>query len=115
MIEFRFNEKPYRITGDADAPPEQVLDLGLQFSTLTVVVRLLEIVETMTGPSVTFQLFTSLDLRDGKWFHLGDFSPLDKDDSYDKRDFTGLLRYVRWSASLTNASAVTFEIFGVAR
>jgi hypothetical protein len=37
-------------------------------------------------------------------------------DDFDKRDFTGLLRWVRWEVTgLTNASSATFQIFGVAR
>ena len=68
-----------------------------------VVARCLEITKTSPGPLLYLDLQTSMDLREGKWFSLGSFTPLTKADDFDKRDFTGVLRYIRWVAALANA------------
>jgi hypothetical protein len=116
MFEVRFTEPSARVTGTMESPETFVLDLGLQASSLTLVLRCLEIVQSAPFPVLYVRMETALDLRDGKWFSLGDFNPVGKPDDYDKRDFTGLLRYVRWNViQLDNASAATFMIFGVAR
>jgi hypothetical protein len=115
MFEIRFSEKPIQITTAGVAPDEHILDVGLQSSTLTLVARCVSIVENAPGPELWLSLQTCQDLRSGKWFDLGSFNMLDKPDEYDKRDFTGVLRYIRWEAGLANADSAHFEIFGVAR
>ena len=116
FFEVNFTGLSYRVTGAALPPEEFIFDLGLQASTLTLVARCLEITKTSPGPLLYLDLQTSMDLREGKWFSLGSFTPLTKADDFDKRDFTGLLRWVRWEVmGLTNASSATFQIFGVAR
>ncbi len=115
MFEIRFSEKPILITAAAVAPDEHILDVGLQSSTLTLVARCVSLVQNAPSPELWLSLQTCQDLRSGKWFALGNFNTLIKADDYDKRDFTGLLRYIRWDAWLANADSAHFEIFGVAR
>jgi hypothetical protein len=115
-IEIRFGEKPITVTGLGSAPDEYILDLGLQFSSLTLVVKLLGIVATGADPTMTIQMETALDRGEDDWISLGNFDPVTTSGDTTKRDFTGLLRYVRWKVDKFNdTSSATFLLYGVAR
>jgi hypothetical protein len=115
-IEIRFGETPITVTGLGSAPDEYILDLGLQFASLTLVVKLLGIVAAGADPSMTIQMETALDPGEDEWISLGNFDPVATSGERTKRDFTGLLRYVRWKVDkLDDASSATFLLYGVAR
>lgn len=116
FFEVRFGDRPNLITGATISPDEQILDVGLQAATLTLVLRCVGMEVTGPTPTMTVYLETTLDLREGKWFSLGAFSSLSGPDEYDLRDFTGVLRYVRWNVkTLADASVASFTLYGVAR
>jgi hypothetical protein len=117
FFEVNFTGGSYRVGADPVVAPEEfILDLGLHATSLTLVARCLELSPTAADPALLLDLETSMDLQDGQWFSLGSFNPLVKTHDFHKRDFTGLLRYVRWvTLGLSNASAATFQIFGIAR
>jgi hypothetical protein len=116
FFEIDFSDVPFKATSTGPSADEHIQDVGLRATTLTLVARIVALEKSAPSPSVTISLETSRDPVEGKWFPLGDFNPMSGPDDFDKRDFDGLLRYVRWNVTdLTNISFTSFMIFGVAR
>jgi len=116
MVLVDFRGAPIRVTATGAAPFDDMLDLGLYFSSLTLLITLLGLEGVGGGTtSVVLTLETAMDPK-GVWITLGSFTSLTLANSADKKTFTDLLRYVRWNiTTLNNVTAATFTLNGVGR
>lgn len=118
MIEIMFGDRPNRVTAPGPAPDDHILDLGLSYSSMTLVLKLIALESPGTGPFpvLDVKMETSMDFTGGDWISLGLFTTLVAVDDKDKQNFTGLLRYVRWNVDkYLYAAAMTFTLRGVVR
>ncbi len=105
-----FGGKPITVKAIGGAAFEQVLDLGLYFGSMTLLLNLLNL-DTTGTPSFVLTMETAMDPYAKDWISLGSFAALSASATQDKQTFTNLLRYVRWNATtMTNITAATFVL-----
>jgi len=117
MVLVDFRGAPIRVTGTGASPDDDdILDLGLYFSSLTLLVTLLGLENVGGGStSVVVSLETAMDPK-GVWIAVNSFASLTTPNTADKKTFTDLLRYVRWNVTtLNNVDAATFTLNGIGR
>jgi len=107
---------PRRVTATGAAPFDDILDVGVYYGSMTLLLTLIG-VEGATGtPSLEITLETAMEPKGGVWIALGSFTPLSVANTADKKTFTGLLRFIRWNVTtLNNVAAATFSLTGIAR
>jgi hypothetical protein len=116
MIEVRMSETPIRATTTGPLSPEYTLDFGLQVEKATLVLRFLGFESPGTTPTFALTLETALDPDTNEWFSIGKFDSVVSAGELKKRDFDGILRFVRGNVTtLTDATAASFMVYGVAR
>lgn len=116
MALINFGDTPNRVTATGASPPEQVLDVGLYFGSLTLLLQLLDLKTSGSSPSFVLRIETAMDPKAADWVTVDDFAALTESNTQTKKTFSGLLRYVRWNAvTLTDAVSATFILRGVAR
>lgn len=110
-----FGGKPIVVKSVGAADYGQVLDIGLYFGSMTLLLNLLNLEKTGT-PSFVLTMETAMDPYAKEWVSLGSFASLSGSATQDKQTFSNLLRYVRWNvSSMTNVTSATFLLGGVAR
>jgi len=116
MVLVDFRGAPIRVAAALPAPFEDMLDLGLYFNSLTLLLTLLGLEGVGGGTtSVVLTLETAMDPK-GVWVTVGSFSSFTTPNTAEKKTFTDLLRYVRWNiTTLNNVSAATFTLNGIGR
>ncbi len=116
MPEVMFGDRPNRVTTEGSAPDDQILDLGLHYSSMTLVLRLLAVETPGVDPGLEVSLETAMDADEKDWVPLGAFTELDAAGSKELRSFKDLLRYVRWNVThYKSATAFTFTLRGIVR
>lgn len=111
-----FGGKPIPVTASGPATTDQVLDVGLYFASLTLQLSLVGLKPSGGSPSFVLELETSMDPKAETWFSLGAFSAMSTSPSQEKKNFTDLLRYVRWNVTtFTDLTSAYFTLSGVAR
>lgn len=116
MVLVDFRGAPIRVTATGASPDsEDILDLGLYFNSLTLLVTLLGLENVGGAPSLVVSLETAMDPK-GVWTTVNTFSSLSTPNTAAKKTFTELLRYVRWNVTtLNDVTAATFTLSGVGR
>ena len=116
MVLVDFRSAPIRVTATGAAPDDEVLDLGLYFNNLTLLITLLGLEGVGGGTTnVELTLETAMDPK-GVWVTVDSFASLTTANTATKKTFTGLLRYVRWNiTTLNNVTAATFTLNGIGR
>lgn len=110
-----FGGSTISVKASGPATTDQVLDVGLYFASLTLQLSLVGLTASGGSPSFTLTLETSMDPKADTWFSLGSFAAMSTSPSQEKKNFTDLLRYVRWNATITNVTSAYFTLSGVAR
>ena len=106
---------PRRVTSTGAASDDDVLDVGMYYGSMTLLLTLIGVEGVSGSPSFVVTLETTMEPK-GVWVSLGSFASLSTANSADKKGFSGLLRFVRWSVTtLTDVTAATFSLTGVAR
>ena len=72
-----FGDRPNRVTVEGPAPDEQILDVGLHYSSMTLVLRLLVVESPAADPALRVTLETAMDRDEKDWVSLGAFTDLD--------------------------------------
>lgn len=114
MAMLDFGGKPFYVSATGGAPISEMVDVGLYFANMTLLLKLV----SFQGASTSFQVSmeTSMDPKGNDWVTLGSFATLTTVGALDRETFTGLLRYVRWNVtSLGSATQAVFMLSGVAR
>lgn len=116
MVLVDFRGAPIRVTTTGAPSNDDILDLGLYFNSLTLLLTLLGLENIGGGStSVVVTLETTMDPK-GVWIALSSFASLSAANTADKKTFTDLLRYVRWNVTtLNNVTAATFTLNGIGR
>ncbi len=116
MPEVMFGDRPNRVTTEGSAPDDQILDLGLHYSSMTLVLRLLAVETPGAAPGLEVSMETAMDADEKDWAPLGAFTELDAAGSKKLQSFGDLLRYVRWSVThYKDAASFTFTLRGIVR
>lgn len=111
-----FGGKAIWVTGTGAAPFEQVLDVGLYFANMTLLLELIGLQSSGGSPSFVLTLETAMDPNAKTWTTLAAFSAMSAANSREKTTVTDLLRYVRWNVTtFTNITTASFTLSGVAR
>jgi len=109
-----FGNQVNSVSAIGGSPDDQVLDLGLYFGSMTLMLKLVGVQASTSGVKVKME--TSMNVKLGDWVSLGNFTTVTTASSFDKQTFTNLLRYVRWNVfDLGGATNVTFILSGIAR
>lgn len=116
MALINFSDTPNRVNGTGASPAAQVLDVGLYFGSLTLLLQLIELKTSGASPSFVVRLETAMDSKAADWVTVDDFSALTVSNTQTKKTFTALLRYVRWNVvTFDDTISAAFILSGVAR
>lgn len=109
---FAFTPKPRRVTATGPSGDGEVVEFG-NFRALRLTLKVVGF-EDPSDPVLQIAMETGMR-RDRHFVPLGRFLPVTGDGEITRRDFDGVIRFVRWSVvQLEGASAVTFVIQGEA-
>lgn len=111
-----FGGSTISVKASGPATTDQVLDVGLYFASLTLQLSLVGLTVSGGSPSFVLELETSMDPKAETWFSLGAFAAMSALPAQEKKNFTDLLRYVRWNVTtFTDVTSAHFMLSGVAR
>ncbi len=69
-----------------------------------------------TPGNLTVELITGMSMEsEDVWLTVASFTASSAVNFQEKKNFAGLLRFVRWKATLVTATAATFSVRGMAR
>lgn len=90
------------------APREQVIDAA-GYRTMDLVLTALHL-----GGTLTVRVETAISLDETQWQSLGVFTPLVAAGTTDRREFHGILRFLRWRVDALSGEGAVFTLVGTA-